>query len=111
MDIEIARYLVELLHWVRPDEVVEAASDERGGPVPCPACGGDCGMYYAACDNVWYCRDCGYEMDRHTFLDHIRAALPMPECQACMDNYPVCRIWCEKSRSLPGWRVSVHQEG
>lgn len=77
------------------DEWINGAYDEEGNVAVCDICGGELAWNSSACH--WYCRDCGQEMDRPTYFNHIGANPPGPICLTnCGENYPFCKKYCEQ---------------
>ena len=73
------------------DEWLNGAYDESGDGVICDLCGSE--MKWA--DGIWECRECGQQMNRATYFNHIGAEPPSDQCLKCNTNYPLCKKWCD----------------
>ena len=77
------------------DQWINSAYDENGNGVVCDRCG--TGMRWKPEEMIWYCPDCGQEMDRPTYFNYIGAEPPTSECITnCCENYPFCKKYCER---------------
>ena len=73
------------------DAFVNGAFDDEGDEVLCDCCGGE--LRYR--NFKWVCEDCGESMDRADYFNYIGAEPPFEYCKSCIENYPVCRNWCD----------------
>ena len=70
------------------------AYDEDGNDAVCDLCGGS--IRWNPGSGKYICRDCGQEMDRVVFMNHIGASPPGSLCLvSCRENYPLCKKSCE----------------
>ena len=75
------------------DEWENSAYDEEGNAAACDICGSD--MRWSPERHVWYCPECGEEMDRAVYFNHIGAEPPGSDCLTnCNENYPFCTRSC-----------------
>lgn len=76
------------------DEWVNGAYTENGDTAICDCCGGE--MKWNPVMQHWYCKECGQEMDRPIYFNHIGANPPGILCLTnCNENYPFCKKRCE----------------
>lgn len=76
-------------------EWLNSAYDENGNAVLCDLCGEE--MKWNPRKHIWFCPDCGQEMSRAVYFNHIGADFPGRECLTnCRENYPICKRSCER---------------
>ncbi|MCI7026467.1 MAG: transposase [Clostridiales bacterium] len=69
--------------------------DEEGMSVSCDRCDGE--MRWSPTKRLWYCPECGQEMDRAEWFNYIGAEPPGADCESsCCENYPFCKKHCTR---------------
>ena len=75
-------------------DFASGAYHEDGCRVRCPKC-----AYYAIMwsnnDKLWFCPQCGYEVERIQFFRLIDAESNF-KCLSCDQNYPYCSMNCKQ---------------
>lgn len=75
-------------------DFASGAYHENGCRVSCPKCAYNA-ILWSCDDKLWFCPQCGYELDRKQFFQLIDAE-SNPKCLACDQNYPYCSMDCKK---------------
>lgn len=76
------------------DEWMNSAYDEDGNAVLCEHCSSE--MKWEPAQQIWYCSECGSEMNRSAYFQYIGAQPPGDMCLfSCCENYPFCKKHCE----------------
>lgn len=82
------------------DEWMNSAYDESGDSALCDICSSE--MKWSPVERKWFCPDCGREMNRPVYFNHIGAEPPSREClTSCGENYPFCKKYCERFLIAP----------
>lgn len=69
--------------------------DDEGMSVSCDRCDGE--MRWSPTKRLWYCPECGQEMDRAEWFNYIGAEPPGADCESsCCENYPFCKKHCTR---------------
>lgn len=77
------------------DEWINTGYDEEGNTAVCDICSGE--MRWSRNNNSWICRDCGRELSRSEWFNHIGANPPSSVCITnCLENYPFCKKICDR---------------
>lgn len=83
----------EVFQYNMGDEWLNGAYDETGDRSVCDICGQE--LKWNPIDQKYECPDCGQEMNRTVYFNHIGANPPGQIClTACNENYPFCKKYC-----------------